>query len=169
MRYWTDAWLDLWDWSITEVCSACVFMILLKGIPCNIQTNKVLLLSFGEEVIPQMPSHNSNTYKCQYNGTFVKKRLPTKMSLNKRWSLTMRMLIYSDSRVHGANMGSIWGRKNPGVPHVGPMNFVIWVITIGKNRVHKNRWFPGLGETFLLSINRFPAISVDKAEFWLRL
>ena len=31
-----------------------------------------------------------------------------------------------DSKVHGANMGPIWGRQNPGRPHVGPMNFVIW-------------------------------------------
>ena len=31
-----------------------------------------------------------------------------------------------DSNVHGANMGPIWGRQNPGGPHVGPMNFAIW-------------------------------------------
>ena len=31
-----------------------------------------------------------------------------------------------DSKIHGANMGSIWGRQNPGEPHVGPMNFAIW-------------------------------------------
>ena len=31
-----------------------------------------------------------------------------------------------DSKVHGANMGPIWGLKNPGGPHVGPMNFAIW-------------------------------------------
>ena len=31
-----------------------------------------------------------------------------------------------DSKVHGANMGPIWGRQDPG-PHVGPMNFAIWV------------------------------------------
>ena len=24
-------------------------------------------------------------------------------------------------------MGPIWGREDPGGPHVGPMNFVIWV------------------------------------------
>ena len=30
------------------------------------------------------------------------------------------------SKVHGANMGPIWGRQAPGGPHVGPMNFVIW-------------------------------------------
>ena len=31
-----------------------------------------------------------------------------------------------DSTVHGANMGPIWGRQDPGGPHVGPMNFGIW-------------------------------------------
>ena len=24
------------------------------------------------------------------------------------------------------NMGPIWGRQDPGGPHVGPMNFAIW-------------------------------------------
>ena len=31
-----------------------------------------------------------------------------------------------DSKVHGANTGPIWGRQDPGGPHVGPMNFAIW-------------------------------------------
>ena len=31
-----------------------------------------------------------------------------------------------DSKVHGAHMGPIWGRQDPGGHHVGPMNFVIW-------------------------------------------
>ena len=30
-----------------------------------------------------------------------------------------------DSKVHGANMGPIWGRQDPGGVHVGPMNFAI--------------------------------------------
>ena len=34
---------------------------------------------------------------------------------------------FPDSKIHGANMGPIWGRQDPGGPHVGPMNFVIWV------------------------------------------
>ena len=37
--------------------------------------------------------------------------------------------VSHDSNVHGANMGPIWGRQEPGGPHVGPMNFTIWVIT----------------------------------------
>ena len=31
--------------------------------------------------------------------------------------------ISPDSKVHGANMGPIWGRQDPGGPHIGPMNF----------------------------------------------
>ena len=31
-----------------------------------------------------------------------------------------------DSNVHGASMGPIWGRQDPGGPHVGAMNFAIW-------------------------------------------
>ena len=34
---------------------------------------------------------------------------------------------YPDSMVQGANIGLIWGRQDPGGPHVGPMNFAIWV------------------------------------------
>ena len=34
---------------------------------------------------------------------------------------------FPDSKVHGANMGPIWGWQDPGGPHVGPMNFAIWV------------------------------------------
>ena len=49
-----------------------------------------------------------------------------------------------DSKVHGANMGPIWGRQDPGGPHVGPMNFTIvhwkpvnWKTT-GKNIQYHN-------------------------------
>ena len=30
-----------------------------------------------------------------------------------------------DIMVHGTSMGPIWGRQNPGGPHVGPINFAI--------------------------------------------
>ena len=38
---------------------------------------------------------------------------------------------YPDNKVHGANMGPRWGRQDPGGPHVGPMNFAIWVGSCG--------------------------------------
>ena len=37
------------------------------------------------------------------------------------------------SKVHGANMGPIWGQHDPGGPHVGPMNFAIWGAMRWKN------------------------------------
>ena len=34
---------------------------------------------------------------------------------------------FHESMVHGANMGPIWDRQDQGGPHVGPMNFAIWI------------------------------------------
>ena len=31
-----------------------------------------------------------------------------------------------DSKVHGAKMGSTWGRQDPGGPHVSHVNLAIW-------------------------------------------
>ena len=42
--------------------------------------------------------------------------------------------IYPDSKVHGTNLGPIWGRQDPGGPHVVPMNFAIWVYTVSPLR-----------------------------------
>ena len=39
-----------------------------------------------------------------------------------------RIINCPDRKVHGANMGPIWGRQDPRGPHVGPMNFAIWVV-----------------------------------------
>ena len=41
---------------------------------------------------------------------------------------THATVLYLDSKVHGANMGPISGRQDPGGPHVGPINFAIWDI-----------------------------------------
>ena len=34
-----------------------------------------------------------------------------------------------DSKVQEANMGPIWGRQDPGGPHVGSVKFAIWDVT----------------------------------------
>ena len=43
-------------------------------------------------------------------------------------SLAVLVQIHDNpnSKVHGANMGPIWGRQDPGGLHVGPMNFALW-------------------------------------------
>ena len=49
--------------------------------------------------------------------------------------LTVLMLYHNipDNKVHGANIGPIWGRKDPGGPHVGPMNLAIWDVLLDLN------------------------------------
>ena len=46
--------------------------------------------------------------------------------------LIFTALLSLDSKVHGANMESIWGRQDPGGPYIGPMNFAIWVSILEK-------------------------------------
>ena len=47
-----------------------------------------------------------------------------------QWYEAVRQGDIPDSKVHGANMGPIWGRQDPGGPHVVPMNIAIWDIII---------------------------------------
>ena len=58
--------------------------------------------------------------------------------------------VYPDSKVHGANMGPMWGRQDPGEPHAVPMNFAIWVYFFGCPYFkfvtcdqHSGYWWPG--------------------------
>ena len=37
-------------------------------------------------------------------------------------------IVFPDRKSHEANMGPIWGRQDPGGPHICPMNFAFWVI-----------------------------------------
>ena len=57
-----------------------------------------------------------------------------------------------DSKVHGANIGPIWGRQDPGGPHVDPMNFGIWGVNIKtdlqSNRIVKDNMV--MGPSYLL-------------------
>ena len=46
-------------------------------------------------------------------------------------------MTYPKSKGHEANMGPIWRRQDPGGPHVGPMNFAIWVLIFGWEVEHK--------------------------------
>ena len=54
------------------------------------------------------------------------------------YHMTAVGFISPDSKVHGANMGPIWGRQDRSGPHVGPMNFAIWVLTTVKQASVKN-------------------------------
>ena len=59
---------------------------------------------------------------------------------------SLRHTSTPDSKVNGANMGPIWGRQDPGGPHVGPMNFAIWDEALFWTAVTK--WNPELCGTY---------------------
>ena len=44
------------------------------------------------------------------------------------------------SKVHGASMGPIWGRRDPGGPHVGPMDFAILDIIENEKRLSNSHF-----------------------------
>ena len=37
-----------------------------------------------------------------------------------------RSYLHKKRKFHGASMGPIWGRQDPGGPNVGSLNFAIW-------------------------------------------
>ena len=47
------------------------------------------------------------------------------MDVHEYFDMNNDRLHVPDSKVHGANMGLIWGQQVPGGPHVGPTNFAI--------------------------------------------
>ena len=57
-------------------------------------------------------------------------------TLNNVWVET-----YPNSKLHWSDMGPIWGRQDPGGPHVGPINLAIWVTSTKHSAhfVHKQR------------------------------
>ena len=40
-----------------------------------------------------------------------------------------------DGKIHGANMGPIWGRQDPGGPHVGPHELCYLGYSFGTNSI----------------------------------
>ena len=62
--------------------------------------------------------------------TGIVMRLLLSQWINPKWFWCTH---HPESKVHEANMGSIWGQLDLAKPHVGPMNFAIWTY------VHKNR------------------------------
>ena len=51
----------------------------------------------------------------------------------------MLLIYFPDCKVHGANMGPIWGQQNPGGPHVGPMTLLSGLLIVSKS-IHFNQY-----------------------------
>ena len=97
-------------------------------------------------------------------------------------SLPSRSLIARFlGKVPGANMGPIWGRQDPGGPHVGPMNFAIWgqkcpwlAVVMASQRIATNEMLeimlPTLrqSQSFLLSSFSCNIMHAACVKYWMR-
>ena len=87
------------------------------------------------------------------------------LNVLSNWYGTKSLYPYLDSKVHGLNMGPIWGRQDPGRPHVGPMNFVIWVAYVLCQGILLKCW----GEAAVIlpcSVQNFGRIRRWKSASW---
>ena len=81
-----------------------------------------------------------------------------------------------DSKVHGGNMGPIWGRQDPGGPHAGPMNFAIWAginydIISSNNNIDddsaNDTYFKYFEKKIMESFHLFiPWYNADEWQYW---
>ena len=99
------------------------------GVPNHRQLGCLLISCPGE----QQRTHQSLALLTLYKGNQpMTDGLPLQRA-KKMKSISMslwqcyRVDLNPNSQVHWANMLSIWGRQDPGGPHVGPMNLAIWV------------------------------------------
>ena len=60
--------------------------------------------------------------------------------MNRGPGSSLDSIAIPDSKVYGPNMGPIWDRQDPGGPHVGPMNFVIWDYVDTKSSGFETMW-----------------------------
>ena len=118
---------------VVIVSSKIYFYFLLDGTDLR----KIPVQGFGKDIVKEVHAYLVNCpiaililkalrmIKCRqwhFHKIFVFICVSFWQTLNQYFTCT------PDSKVHGANMGPIWGRQDPGGPHVGPMNFAIWEV-----------------------------------------
>ena len=84
--------------------------------------------------------------------------LPIECDLARTWTESGSSLSRNrpDSKFHGANMGPIWDRQDPGGPHVGPMNFAIWGTCDLSRAALFEIYHEGISPSMVNSTNTFP-------------
>ena len=102
----------------------------------NMGPTWVLAAPGGPHFGPMNVAIRKATAQNRQSITISRHRNPSSLLVHTQWisgtSITMvfrHQTHYgniTDSKVHGANMGPIWGRQDPGGPHVGPKRLVDW-------------------------------------------
>ena len=80
---------------------------------------------------------------------------------------------YPDSRVHGANMGPIWGRQDPGGPHepcyLGSHYLNQWFLIVNCNFREKLLWYSNQNTLISFMVMHLNISSVEDRPFCLGL
>ena len=96
-------------------------------------------------------NHNTSTTASSYGmGTLAPHNTPHNTPCLYGGYLC-QIRSHPDSKVHGANMWPIWGRLDPGGPHVGPMNSRFMGPTCGPSGADRTQVGPMLAQWTLLS------------------
>ena len=118
-------WFETLSCALWRHCNGCFFYELkaMYGMslvfdPCSALV-PVVLKTISYYIAPR---YNNTLLLCNQTwkiiGNFRCHTLrPDKVNWSSRW--------FPDSKVHEAYVGPTWGRQDPGVSHVGPMNFAI--------------------------------------------
>ena len=99
---------DLWSACVTAICMVCSY-------------NADIFLKNSYNSCPAAYSKVSGNI-CEFKIWYV-------FDICHCWggcNIVLFWMKIPDSKVHGANMGPIWGRQDQGGSHGGPMNFAIW-------------------------------------------
>ena len=122
-----DAFLpDISQWQmlieITLVSQVIVICGVKPGslrVPCRKMSSKFDFLQYLRISAVSIPT---STVQVRASPSRMEMSASTPLNLLSRFTIQGNL----DSKVHGANMGPIWDRQDPGGSHVGHMNFVIW-------------------------------------------
>ena len=128
---------------VLELHLICINIVVVMSHECHgISDNRQFNCMFSSLLWLTNNKNNNKTQSltllalCEGNppvtGGFPSQRASNAEIFSISWCLhdhcVVKWFRVPDSKVHGANMGPIWGRQDPRGPHVGPMNLVIWGI-----------------------------------------
>ena len=86
-----------------------------------------LVLQESQNIVLYLRTINRATLICYRMVTYPESKLWDFGIWQFKSANVVMKTFLAASKVYGANTGPIWGRQDPGGPHVGPMNFAIWV------------------------------------------
>ena len=108
------------------LCDNTIITAFVKDCLRNINQNQVMNVSWNHIDHSVLTVNTTKFCPHKYAWPSQKVALPSPQVFVMIWFLCRKNS--PDSKVHGTNMGTIWGQQDPDGPHVGPMDFAIWEV-----------------------------------------